>query len=88
MCWSESSRGNGPSKVEAMFDYDLPDLPGEELSEPEPDSKVYESTIAHIEESYKNCKVTRNYKPIGRRSGVKRQVDVWLDAKIGDDQIS
>ena len=71
------------------FDFPLPPLPGEILpeAEPEPDWKIYEHSIAHIEESYENCKVTRNHKPVGRRSGVQRQVDVWLEAEVGDNHI-
>jgi hypothetical protein len=58
------------------------DLPPD--AEPEPDWKIYEDSIAHIEESYENCTVTRNHKLEGRRSGVQRQVDVWLEAVVGD----
>ena len=70
---------------------DLPDLPNfhpiqDDLVR-EPDWKLYEKAIAHIEESYGNCKVTRNYRPIGRLSGTKRQVDVWLEAGVGDNHI-
>jgi len=55
-------------------------------AELEPDWKIYESAIAHIEESYKNCTVIRNYKLEGK-SGVERQVDVWLSAEIGDNHV-
>jgi hypothetical protein len=63
-----------------------PDEPNPDL-EPEPDWKLYENAIAHIEESYENCTVTRNHRPVGRRSGVKRQVDVWLEATVGDNHV-
>jgi hypothetical protein len=66
---------------------DLPP-PHEDLPpdvEPEPDCKLYESAIAEIEESCENCEVKRNYKPVGKLSGVQRQVDVWLSTKVGDD---
>lgn len=65
------------------FDYPPPEQPLPDI-EAEPDWKLFEKAIARIEESYKNCKVTRNYKPVGNLSGVPRQVDVWLSAKIGD----
>ena len=54
-------------------------------AEPEPNWKTYENSIARIERTYENCKVTQNHKIVGRRSGVPRQVDVWLEAEIGDD---
>jgi hypothetical protein len=72
------------------MDIDLPAPPDEELppdEDSEPDWKLYERAIAHIEESYHNCTVTRNYKPVGRCSGVDRQVDVWLTANIGDNHV-
>src|SRR5262249_648324 len=60
-------------------------IPDDELeAKPEPDWKIYEKTIAHLEESYKNCRVTRNHKKVGRRSGIERQIDVWLEGDIGD----
>ncbi len=55
--------------------------------EAEPDWKIYEKAIAHIEESYDNCKVTQNHKVTGRRSDLDRQVDVWLEAEIGDNHV-
>src|SRR5580700_3281819 len=68
----------------------LPIEPDEELP-PEPlsesDWKMYEHLIAEIEESQKNCTVTRNYKIAGKRSGVERQVDVWLSAKMGKEHL-
>jgi hypothetical protein len=64
----------------------LPDQPGPDLRA-EPDWKLYEKAIARIEKSYGNCKVTPNHRPIGRLSGVKRQVDVWLEASVGDNHI-
>jgi hypothetical protein len=48
---------------------------------------MYEKAIAHIEESYDNCKVNQNHKVAGRRSGTERQVDVWLEAKVGDNHV-
>ncbi len=69
-----------------MLDSDLFPLPPHDHQEPsqEPDWKVYERSIAHIEESYMICKVIRNHKIMGRRSETERQVDVWLEAEIGD----
>jgi predicted helicase len=68
---------------------DPPILPREQLSpdqQPEPDWKVYESAIARLEESYKNCTVIRNHKLNGK-SGVERQVDVWLSTEIGHNHV-
>lgn len=69
------------------MNFDPPPPPDEDLPpdvEPEPDWKVYEKAIAHVEESFQNCRVTRNHKVKGRRSGEERQVDVWLETEIGD----
>jgi Restriction endonuclease len=55
-----------------------------ELPEPEPKWKLYEKAIARIEESAGNCTVVRNHKIKGRRSGTQRQIDVWLEATVGD----
>lgn len=55
--------------------------------EPEPDWKLYEKSVAHIEESYKDCKVTRNHKVKGRLSDTERQIDVWLETEIGDKHV-
>lgn len=67
------------------MDFSLPAMPDEQPEDDreEPDRKIYESSIAHIEESYENCSVTLNSKKKGRRSGLLRQVDVWLEAEIG-----
>lgn len=58
-----------------------------ESVESEPDWKLFEKAVAHIEESYGNCKVIRNHKLKGRRSDTERQVDVWLEAEIGDNHV-
>jgi hypothetical protein len=91
--WEEASGNESDSSGpiclgEIMSDQALPPpLEPDPDRDPEPDWQVYEGAIAHIEESYENCKVTRNYRPTGRRSGVKRQVDVWLEATVGDNHI-
>jgi hypothetical protein len=55
-----------------------------EFSDPgDPAWKEYEKAIAHIEESAGNCTVIRDHKITGR-SGTQRQVDVWLDATVGN----
>src|ERR1700730_4534356 len=71
------------------MDFEIPPLPEyfPPDDEPEPDWKIYEKSIAHIEESYDNCKVSQNHKVTGRRSGTERQVDVWLEAVVGDNHV-
>ena len=59
-------------------------VPSEPI-EPEPKWKKYEKVIAAIEKSYSDCTITHDRKIIGRRSQVERQVDVWLEAKVGHD---
>ena len=61
-----------------------PDGPIEFL-EPAPIWQQYERAIAHIEESAGNSKVIRNHKVLGRRTGTERQVDVWLEAVVGNE---
>ncbi|MGB9254063.1 MAG: restriction endonuclease [Candidatus Korobacteraceae bacterium] len=62
----------------------LPDGPME-LPDPEPRWKLYESAIAHIEESAGNATVIRNHKVLGRQTGKERQVDVWLEVVVGNE---
>lgn len=69
------------SKIPPQPQYSPPD------EEPELDWKMYEKAIAHIEDSYNNCKVNQNYRVTGRRSGKERQVDVWLEAEVGDNHV-
>jgi Restriction endonuclease len=45
--------------------------------------KVYERMAAKLEEGFQNCSVVLNHKVIGRRSGVERQVDVWVTGMVG-----
>ena len=59
------------------MDTDIPTPPDEELppdEESEPDWKVYEGAVAHIEESYHDCAVARNYNLEGQDSSDVRQV--------------
>jgi hypothetical protein len=73
-----------PVELDLLKSEPLEPQPVPEPVEPEPDWKVFEKAVAHIEESYDNCKVTRNHKLKGRRSDTERQIDVWLEAEIGD----
>ena len=41
-----------------------------------------------MESAYPNCHVTLDHKAIGRRSGVERQVDVWITEFVGTHQMS
>jgi Restriction endonuclease len=67
---------------------DLRPLPDDEDPPHEPmsekDWQAYEHAIARIEEQSRNGDVLRDYKIKGRRSGVERQVDVWLSSEVGD----
>src|SRR5260221_3151598 len=75
-----------PSEIppEVLKPESLEPEPLPEPVEPEPDWRLYEKAVARIEESYDNCKVKRNHKIKGRRSDTERQIDVWLEAEIGD----
>lgn len=59
-------------------------MPTEPSRPDEPKWKVYERVRASIERSFGDCQVSYDRKVIGRRSGVERQVDVWLSASVGD----
>lgn len=54
----------------------------------EPAWKRYEKAIARIEElaADDNCRVIRNHKVKGR-SGTERQVDVWVESRLGDNHV-
>jgi hypothetical protein len=45
--------------------------------------KMYERLAAKREEGFHNCSVILNHTVIGRRSGLARQVDVWLTGAVG-----
>lgn len=44
--------------------------------------KIYENTVASLKSKYRDSKVQLNKRIKGRRSGVKRQVDVWVSADV------
>ena len=52
---------------------------------PESDPKwiIYERAVARLKESYGDCEVIHDFKVVGRRSGIERQVDIWLSTKVG-----
>jgi hypothetical protein len=49
----------------------------------DPKWKIYERAAAELESAYPNCHVTLDHKVIGRRSGIERQVDVWITGFVG-----
>ena len=52
---------------------------------PESDPKwlIYQKAVARLKESYGDCEVIHDHKILGRRSGVERQVDIWLSTRVG-----
>src|ERR1700719_3842677 len=51
--------------------------------EPGPKFLVYEKAVARLKESFGDCEVNHDHKIVGRRSGVERQVDIWLSTTVG-----
>ena len=45
--------------------------------------QLYERVIEDLERQHKDCKVTPNHHVKGVQSGELRQVDVWLEARVG-----
>jgi hypothetical protein len=57
------------------------DLPPE--AEPDPKWLVYQKAVAQLKESFGDCEVVHDHRVIGRKSGIERQVDIWLSATVG-----
>jgi hypothetical protein len=54
----------------------------------DPKWKIYERAAAELESAYPNCHVTLDHKVMGRRSGIERQVDVWITGFVGAHEMS
>jgi hypothetical protein len=54
----------------------------------DPKWKIYEKAAADIERQYPNCTVTHDHKVMGRRSGIERQVDIWLSGQVGQHDVT
>jgi hypothetical protein len=54
----------------------------------DPKWKIYEKAAADIERQYPNCAATHDHKVIGRRSGIERQVDIWLSGQVGQHEVT
>lgn len=63
----------------------MPLLKPEIQTEPESEPKwlFYQKAVARLKESFKDCDVVHDHTVIGRRSGVDRQVDIWLSTTVG-----
>lgn len=53
----------------------------------DPKWKIYERAAAELEGRFQNCSVVPNHKVIGCRSGIERQVDVWLTGEVGGHEV-
>lgn len=49
----------------------------------EPKWRIYEKAVASLKEAFGDCDVSHDRLVTGRRSGVKRQVDIWLSVTVG-----
>jgi hypothetical protein len=54
----------------------------------DPKWKIYERAAAELESAYPDCHVTLDRKVMGRRSGIERQVDVWITGAVGTHEMS
>lgn len=54
----------------------------------DPKWKIYEKVAIDIERQYPNCTVTHDHKVTGRRSGIERQVDIWLSGQVGQHEVN
>jgi hypothetical protein len=56
-------------------------------AKPDPKWLVYQKAVARLKESYGDCEVIHDHRVVGRRSGIERQVDIWLSAVLGGKHI-
>jgi len=54
----------------------------------DPKWRIYERAAAELEASYPDCHVIHDHKVVGRRSGIERQVDVWVNGLVGPHEIN
>ena len=54
----------------------------------DPKWRIYERAAAELEASYPDCHVIHDHKIVGRRSGIERQVDVWVTGLVGPHEIN
>lgn len=53
------------------------------MANQEPKWRIYEKVVARLKESFGDCEVRLDHTVTGRRSGIGRQVDIWLSATLG-----
>jgi hypothetical protein len=61
--------------------------PDEGSPEQDPKWRIYEKVVADCKAKYPDCQLTRNHFIVGRRSTVRRQVDVWVTANIAGHEV-
>jgi hypothetical protein len=49
---------------------------------------IYEKAVARLKSSFGDCEVIHDHTVIGQRSGIERQVDVWLFATVGSHAVT
>jgi hypothetical protein len=54
----------------------------------EPKWRIWERAAAELEASYPDCHVILDHKAVGRRSGIERQIDVWVTGTVGPHQVN
>jgi hypothetical protein len=59
-----------------------------ETSESDPKWLIYQKAVAQLKASYGDCEVIHDHRIIGRRSGIERQVDIWLCASVAGEELT
>jgi hypothetical protein len=53
----------------------------------DPKWKIFERAAADLEGRFENCSVIHDHKVVGLRSGIERQVDIWVTGVVGGHDI-
>jgi hypothetical protein len=66
---------------------DLPDWTADAVPDEDVKWRLYEKIVADTQEKYPDCRVIRDLKIKGVRSGVTRQIDVWVTGEVAGHEI-
>jgi hypothetical protein len=66
---------------------ELPDWTPDPAADVEVKWRLYEKVVADTQEKYPDCTVVRDQRVTGVRSGVTRQIDVWVTGEIAGHEI-
>lgn len=66
---------------------ELPDWTPDASADGEVKWRLYEKVVADTQEKYPDCTVVRDHRITGVRSGVIRQIDVWVTGEVAGHEI-